>query len=123
MNTALPAQQRGLSFGGFIFGAFLLVLLSITGFKFIPTYIQNTQINTIFKTIAKDPELQKASVQEIRNSFSRRASIDNITVIKAEDVDVVLDGGQIELSAAYTVTVPLVANASIVFDFKPSSAQ
>ncbi|PIX04757.1 MAG: DUF4845 domain-containing protein, partial [Gallionellales bacterium CG_4_8_14_3_um_filter_54_18] len=41
----MPIRQRGLSFSGFIFGAFVLVLLSITGLKMIPVYMQNATIN------------------------------------------------------------------------------
>lgn len=121
MNIAI--RQHGLSFGGFILGAFMLVLLSLFGFRLIPTYIQNSTINNTFKVIAHDPEMQKASMQEIRNSFSKRASIDDITAIKPEDIEISAGDGQLELSASYSVTVPLVANASLVLDFKPSSAQ
>lgn len=123
MNTATLAQQRGLSFGGFIFGAFMLVLISLFGFRLIPAYIQNSTINNTFRVIANDPDMQKATIQEIRNSFSRRASIDNMTAIKPEDIDVSMDDGKLVLSASYTVTVPLVANASLLLDFKPSSVK
>jgi predicted transcriptional regulator YheO len=99
------------------------VIGSIFGFRLIPAYLQNSTINNTFKVIAHDPEMQKASIQEIRNSFSKRASIDNMTAIKPEDIDVSTDDGQLVLSASYSVTVPLVANASLVLDFKPSSAQ
>jgi hypothetical protein len=123
MNTATLVQQRGLSFGGFLLGAFLLVIGSIMGFRLIPAYIESVTIKNVFNAIAKDAEMQKASEQEIRNAFSKRASIDNITAIKAEAIDISTDGGQLVLSASYSVTVPLVANASLVLAFKPSSAQ
>lgn len=121
MNTAMPAQQRGLGFGGFLLGAFLLVIGSITGFRLIPAYIENTTIKNVFTIIAKDAEMQKASEQEIRNAFSKRASIDNITAIKPDDIEVAMNDGQLVLSANYSVTVKLAANLSLVMDFKPSS--
>lgn len=121
MNTAMPAQQRGLGFGGFLLGAFLLVIGSITGFRLIPAYIENTTIKNVFNIIAKDAEMQKASEQEIRNAFSKRASIDNITAIKPDDIEVAMNDGQLVLSANYSVTVKLAANLSLVMDFKPSS--
>lgn len=123
MNSARSAQQRGLSFGGFVFGAFLVVLISITGLKLIPAYIQSTEINNVFNIISHDPDMQKASLQEIRNSFSRRASIDNITAIKADDIDISADGDRLVLSASYSVKVPLVANASLYLEFNPSSGK
>lgn len=122
MNTAMPVQQRGMSFGGFIFGAFLLVLLGITGLKIIPAYIQDAQINSVFESISHDPDMQKATPHDILASFSRRATIDAITAIKAEDIDISDDGGRPVLSASYFVKIPLVANVSLYIEFHPSSA-
>src|SRR3989304_3539705 len=102
MNTAMPVQQRGLSFGGFIVGAFLLVLASITGLKLIPAYMQNAQINSVFTTISHDPDMQKASPREIRNSFDKRASIDAITAIKAVEIEIASDDGQVMWGAIYS---------------------
>jgi hypothetical protein len=121
MNTAMPAQQRGLGLGGFVFVAFLLVLLSITGLKLIPAYIQNARISAVFAEIVRDPNMDKASPREIRNSFDKRASIDAITSIKSEDIEIASDGGHLELSASYAVKVPLFGNASIILEFNPSS--
>ena len=123
MNTAMPVQQRGLGFGGFVFGAFLLVLVSIFGLKLIPVYIQNAQINTVFAEIVRDPNMEKASPREIRNSFDRRASIDAITSIKSDDIEIASGDGQLELSANYSVKVPLFGNASILLEFNPSSGK
>ncbi len=122
MNKTMPGQQRGLSFFGFIFGAFILVLVSITGLKLVPAYMQDAQIKNLFVTIANDPEMQKASLSDIRMSFSKRASIDNITAIKVEDIDIASDAGKPVLSASYAVKIPLVGNVSLYLDFSPSSA-
>ncbi len=113
--------QRGLSFSGFMFGAFLLVMFSMIGFKVIPVYMQHAQITKLFVTIANDPEMQKAPMRDIRASFSRRASIDNITVIKAEDIDIDTANGKPVLTAAYAVKVPLAANVSLCIDFTSAS--
>src|SRR5574340_1652324 len=99
MNKAMPAKQRGLSFFGFIFGAFLLVLVSITGLKLIPAYMEEAKIANLFTAIASDPEMQKASPYDIRMSFTKRASVDNITAIKPEDVEINSNGGRLVLSA------------------------
>jgi hypothetical protein len=122
MKTAMPSQQRGLSFGGFIFGAFLLVLFGITGLKLIPAYMQDAQIKNIFVTIAHDPDMQKATPHDIQASFDRRASIDNITAIRSSDIDISSDGGVPVLSASYSVKIPLAGNVSLYLEFNPNSA-
>ena len=123
MKKAMPAKQRGLSFFGFIFGAVILVLVSITGLKLIPAYMEDMKISNLFTVIANDPEMQKASPRDIRMSFSKRASIDNITAISAEDIEIASDGGGLVLSASYAVKVPLVANVSLYLEFSPASAK
>lgn len=120
MNTAV--KQRGVSFGGFLIGAFLLVIFGITGLKLIPAYIQDAQIKNIFITIARDPDMQKAAPYDIKASFDRRAVIDNITSIKSSDIDISSNGGMPVLSASYFVKVPLVGNISLYMEFNPSSA-
>lgn len=114
-------RQRGLSFSGFIFGAFLLVLVSMVGLKLIPVYMQNAEINKLFAAIANDPDMQKASMRDIRASFTKRASIDNITAISAEDIQINLGSGKPALSASYAVKVPLAGNISLYVEFNSAS--
>jgi hypothetical protein len=122
MNTAMPTQQRGIGFGGFIFGAFLLVFLGITVLKLVPAYMQAAQIKSIFESIAHDPDMQKATPHDIQVSFDKRATIDNITAIKSGDIDISGDEGRPVLSASYSVKIPLAGNVSLFIEFNPSSA-
>lgn len=122
MSTAMPAKQRGLSFSGFIFGAFALVVLGIFGLKLIPAYMQDATIKNLLVAIANDPEMQKASPSTVRMSFSKRSSIDDIKAIKAEDIEITKDGDRLVLSASYAVKVPVGGNVSLYLEFNPSSA-
>ncbi|MBI1887375.1 MAG: DUF4845 domain-containing protein [Nitrosomonadales bacterium] len=121
MNTAMPSKQRGLTFSGFLFGAVTLIFASIIGLKLIPAYIQDSTIKNVFISIANDPEMQKASPRDIRMAFIKRASIDDIRAITAEDIDIAKDGDRLVLSASYPVKIPLVANISLYLEFNPSS--
>jgi hypothetical protein len=119
----MPAKQRGLSFSGFIFGAFLLVMASIVGLKMIPAYIENATIKNLFVTIANDPEMKDATVGAIKMSFSKRASIESVSVIGTDDIDIEKVDGDLVLSASYPVKIPLVANISLYLEFNPSSGK
>ena len=123
MNKAMPAKQRGLSFSGFIFGAVILVLAITTGLKLIPAYMEDGKIGSIFAAIASDPEMQKASSRDIRQSFRKRASIDGIKAVNADDIDIANEGGRLVLSASYAVKVPLAGNISLCLDFSPASGK
>jgi uncharacterized protein (UPF0248 family) len=123
MDTALPAKQHGVTFGGFVFGAFLLVLGGIFALKLIPAYMEDAQIKNIFNAISHDPDMQNASLRDIRVSFEKRASIEGVKSIKPEDIEISSDNGKLFLSTSYSVKVPLVGNASLVLEFKPTSAE
>ena len=122
MKTAMPAQQSGITFGNFVFGAFLLVVVGIFGLRLIPAYMQNATIENIFNVIAHDPDMQKASPQEIRTSFDRRSSIDDIKAINSSDIEISVNQGRLVLSASYFVKIPLAGNVSLYLDFNPTSA-
>ena len=103
-------------------GAFVLVIVAITGLKLVPAYIQNAQINSIFRDIAHDPDMQKATPHDIQVSFDKRASIDAITAINSSDIDISSAGDRPVLNANYVVKIPLVGNISLYLEFNPSSA-
>ena len=123
MNKAMPAKQRGLSFSGFIFGAVILVLAITTGLKLIPAYMQDAKVGNLFTVIANDPEMQKASPRDIRMSFTKRASIDSVTAIKSDDIEIASEGGRLVLSTSYAVKVPLAGNVSLYLEFNLTSAK
>jgi len=122
MNTTMPVQQRGITLGGFVVGAIVFVLITVTLLKLVPAYIEEAQINSIFKDIAHNPDMQKAAPHDIEKSFDIRASIDAITAIKGSDIDISSEGDTPVLSADYIVKVPLVANISLSIEFHPNSA-
>jgi hypothetical protein len=122
MNTAMPVQQRGMSFGGFIFGAFLLVICAIFGFRLIPAYIQDATIKNTFIEIAHDPNMQNATPHDILQSFDRHSAVDDITAIKSSDIVISSDGATPVLSASYSVRIPVAGNISLLLEFNPSSA-
>ncbi|HUW25611.1 MAG TPA: DUF4845 domain-containing protein [Gallionella sp.] len=121
MNTAMASKQRGLSFSGFMAGAVILILVSVTGLKLIPAYIQNATIKNVFVAVANDPEMQKASIRDIQMAYNKRSSVEDIRAITVEDIEIEKDAGRLVLSASYFVKIPLVSNISLYLDFNPSS--
>lgn len=123
MNKVTLAQQRGLSLSGLLVGAVILVFIALLGFKLIPAYLEDARIKNTFVAIAGDPELNKASVRDIKLAFSKRADIDDIRVLKPDDIEIAKDGETLVLSASYTIMIPLTGNVSLSLDFNPSSAE
>jgi len=117
----MPVQQRGMSFSGFIFAAFLLVICAIFGFRLIPAYVQDATINSTFGEISRDPNMQNATPHDILQSFERHSAVDDITAIKSSDIVISSNGGRPVLSASYSVKIPVAGNISLLLEFNPSS--
>jgi hypothetical protein len=120
--TALAERQRGISFVGFLLLAVAVILVAVTGMKVVPAYVHSAQIAKILKTIANDAAMQGASVKEIKESYGKRANVNYITDITADDIEISKEDGKLSLSTSYTVKIPLVGNATLVLEFNPSSS-
>jgi Tfp pilus assembly protein PilE len=106
-------KQRGLSLIGYIVLVSLCALLAV---KLFPAYTEYFMIQRIFKALVVDPGLK--DVKALRRAFERFAEIDNITGIKADDIEV----SSTAISAQYSVKVPLIANVNLLLEFNPSTA-
>lgn len=119
MTTA--SRQQGVGLVGMILIAAAVIIVAILGMKLVPPYIRNAQINQIFKTIVGDPAMQNATIRDIKESFNKRANIEYITDMTADDIEVGKQGNAISLSASYEVKVPVAGNLSLLLEFNPSS--
>jgi Domain of unknown function (DUF4845) len=114
-------KQQGVGFVGVILIIAAVLFLATFAMKLVPAYLHNMQIERILKTIVSDAEMQNATVKDIRASYTKRAMMDSITDITAEDVEVSKDAGHISLSANYSVKIPVAGNVSLMVEFKPSA--
>lgn len=114
-------KQQGIGLGSLIMIIAAVLFVVVLGMKLVPTYLHNMQIERIFKVIVADPEMQNATVKDIRASYSKRATMDYINDLSAEDVEVTKDNGHITLSASYTVKISVAGNISLLLDFNPSA--
>jgi len=114
-------KQRGLTFANFLLGAIVVVFLALGLMKIVPAYVENRTIIHIMETVAHDPDMQNATVADIRAKFGTNARMNNITVINPEDVQVAKNGPVMVLSVKYNVKIPLVGNASLLLEFDSSS--
>lgn len=115
--------QRGVSLNGLLIGAVIFALLALLTMKVLPEWIEYGKILKVVKATAADSSLKEAPVGQVRVSFEKRADIDVIKSVTAQDLEISKDGGDLVISFAYTKKVPLFANVSLVFDFEGSSAE
>lgn len=123
MQHARPMQnqQRGLTMIGFLFVAFVLVMVAMLGMKLVPAYIEFFSVKKILATMGQESDLKSKSNGDIRADFSRRANTGYVTVVKPEDLSITRPGGIPVISVEYEFRSKLVGNVSLVVDFSASS--
>jgi hypothetical protein len=123
MMKAWGNKQRGIGFTSLILIIAAGLFVVILGMKLVPVYIHELQIERIFKVIVSDPEMQNAAIKDIRASYTKRATIDYITDLLADDIEISKDGGHITMNANYVVKIPVGGNISLVLDFNPNASK
>jgi len=114
-------QQLGVSLGGLIAGLFVLVFAALLGFKLAPSYLEYYTVKKAVSAIAE--ERRGSGVGEIRKAFQSRADIDDITAVKAADLEITKDGNDVIVSAQWRKEVHLFGNIGVVMDFNATSRQ
>lgn len=115
-------RQLGVTFVGMMFIAALIILGAIIAIKLVPAYIEYATVVQHLREIARSPEA-RGSPREIQMLFSKRAQIDNIKAVTADDIDVTREGDSVVLSASYQTKVKLFGNLSACIDFEASSSK
>jgi hypothetical protein len=117
-------KQSGMTFGGFIMIAIVFVVVAIFTLKLIPSYMENAKIQNALVAVVKDPAMQNAALFEIKDAFRKRAiTMDNVTAVSENDLVISKENGRLEMSATYSVKIPLFGNVSLVIDFTPHAPQ
>ena len=114
-------KQRGVSMFGFLLIAILVIMFAMLAMKLIPAYVEFFSVKKILNAMGQDSEIKSMSNAEIRNSFAKRAEVGYVTVVQPADLDIDRAGGNVVISTEYEYRTPLVANISLIVDFKASS--
>ncbi len=123
MKATNARRQGGLTFANFLLIAILVVFAALMGMKIVPAYVEDRTIRGILETVAHDPEMQEAAPNVIRDSFDKRAMVNNITVVNSSEVAIQKTPAGMILSVSYKVKIGLVGNASLLLEFETSSSR
>jgi hypothetical protein len=122
-SLATPSlkKQQGATFLGMAIVAAGLIFVAIIGMKLAPAYIEFISVKKVLKAMGNDASLNSMSTKEVRHSFDKRKSIDNISSVTGDDLVIKKDNGSTVVSADYQVQKPLMGNVTALLDFHASS--
>jgi hypothetical protein len=115
--------QRGVGMGELMLGAVALGCSVLLVLKVVPEWMEYSKIVKAVKSTASDTGLKESTVAQVRAAYQKKAEIDDIKSVPADDLDITKDGAELVISFAYQKKIPLFSNVSLVFDFEGSSAK
>jgi Tfp pilus assembly protein PilE len=111
-------RQDGLTLVGLIFLLAILSCVALLGLKIVPAYAEyRAVLNAV-----RSAKASSSTVREAQQAFDRSASTAYIDSISGKDLIISKETGELEISFAYEKKIPLVAQASLLFDFAGTTA-
>ena len=114
-------HQQGVSFFGLVVIFIVLAMIGAVGLKLVPVYLDAFSVKKILNSMATSEEIKSGTVKEIRDSFDRRANIDNVSALKGADLEITKENNETVILAAWTQRIPLIPNYTLLVDFSMST--
>lgn len=114
-------SQSGLSLVSVLLVGGTMAALVVLGLKLIPVVNEYFGIKRALAAVVSASNPQSATVSELRNAFSKRVTVDDITSVTPADIDITKENGRIVMSVDYARKVPLYGKVSLLIEFSASS--
>lgn len=116
MATHFRSGQRGLSFIGLVMIAVVVASTGLVLAQMVPTYIEFLAVGKAAKKAASG-----TTIVDIRNTFDKAASIDNISAISGKDLDISKQGDKVVVAFAYQREIHLAGPVYLVMKYEGKS--
>ena len=116
MKSSSKKHQQGITFFGLLILGIVGALVVLIIAQIIPTY---TEFMAVQK--ATDLAAKEDTVANVRRAFERQATIDQISSIGPNDIEVSKNGEKVVVSFAYQREIHLVGPAYLVMKYEGRS--
>lgn len=114
-------QQRGVTTIGILLWGIVIVFAALVAMKLVPAYTEFLTVKKIINDLGNEANVNGMSNAQIRERFTRRAMIDNVSAVSASDLKISRDEGRTVVSVEYSFQAPLAGNLSLLADFSAIS--
>ena len=108
-------KQKGVTLIGFVFMAALVAGAGVLVFRSVPIYNEYFTLKKILRNI--DLQNNEATPAQIRSQFDRMSAADYQYDVRAGELNITKEKGNILISVTYSRTIPIAGNVSLLFDF------
>lgn len=117
LSSRMRRKQTGITLVGLILVLAIVGLIAVLAMKVTPTVTEYFSIKKAIGSI----KAAGGSIPEMRAAFNRQAEVGYIDAINGNDLTIVKNGDDVEISFAYQKIIPLVGPASLMIDYAGST--
>lgn len=118
MNRAMKYKQSGMTFTGWSIVLAMAGMLGFVALKLFPVYMENFAVKKSLKAMSEQSAEQPMTPRVLRESFLRRLQVNNVQGVKAKDLKIQKDDGQLILSLNYEVRTHIIWNIDAILKFE-----
>ncbi|MDX1253470.1 MAG: DUF4845 domain-containing protein [Gammaproteobacteria bacterium] len=116
-------KQRGLTAIGFVLLLGLIAFFAALAIKLAPLYLENFEVSSVLKSVAQESDIGSKSVADIKDSIMKKLSINDVSRVTKDDIEVSKEDGKLRVTISYEARVPMVGNIDIVANFKDNKIE
>jgi len=113
-------RQQGLSFVGWMAMVAIFGFLLLSFFKVFPIYNEYFTIQSVLQGLTKDEKVDFKSKRAIWEALQKRLGVNQVMVIKAENLTIQRKDGKTTITISYRTQSPYIGNLFIGGNFTES---
>lgn len=112
-----PNRQQGMTMIAWV------IILAIVGFftliavRLTPAYLENYSVKSALEAMKSDPDLARASTQELGGRLLAHFNINYISTVPLDKIKIKKVGAVTKIDIEYEVRVPILGNVDAVMSF------
>lgn len=111
-------RERGVTFLGWIFILIPVGMLLYAGIRLTPIYLEYMKIARTLEQVRDEYSGDAVEVRFLRSAIERHFDIEDVRIIKKDDIRITKQGSGYTIEVDYYDTVPFIANVSLMAEFK-----
>jgi len=118
--TVTRHAQQGMTTIGLLLVLGIIAIIALTAVRVVPIYMENYTIKSVLGSVRDDQKVDAKSKAAIWNSLKKRLYINEVRLIKREDVKISRGNGQTTVTVTYESRRPYLGPLFIGGSFSES---
>ncbi|MGD8709240.1 MAG: DUF4845 domain-containing protein [Ectothiorhodospiraceae bacterium] len=112
------AKQKGMTLIGWLVTLVIVGVAALVAMRLVPVYIEAYSVGSILQTMESEARLDGTGRGDIRDTFRKRLTINDLAHVKASDLEFSDVAGGVQVVVKYEARVHLLGNLDAVAKFR-----